>query len=304
MRAIVAAVGVLVTAWLALNFGVALIAVQPSLQASMFGAAEPARRAPSDLGLSFETVSYGSNRDAWWVPAKDSRGVVVLVHGYNTFSDPKSGDAGPLLELAAAFHGWGYDSLIINLGYGTGAHPYSGGQLEADDVSAAARWCRDKGGKPVSLWGFSAGGAAVLLAAATGVPVSGVVADSAFADAGKIIVEQAARMTHLPAPTFALVPPLMKVLAWPGPVNLETELAKHPIEVPVLLIHGAEDRAVELSNLRILQRATGATDWVVPGADHIQSYKMETTAYLNRARAFLESSMPPLQVPAGVSGRP
>lgn len=304
MRAGLAIVGVLFTAWLVLNFGVALLAVQPSLQASIFGAAEPARRSPSDLGLSFETVSYGSNRDAWWVPAKDSRGTVVLVHGYDTFSDPKSGDAGPLLEMAAAFQGWGYDSLIINLGYGTGAHPYSGGQLEADDVSAAARWCSDKSGKPVWLWGFSAGGAAVLLAAATGAPVSGVVTDSAFADAGEVIVEQAERMTHLPAATFALVPSLMTLLAWPGPVNLETELAKQPIEVPVLLIHGEEDRTIDLSNLRILQRVTGANDWVVPGADHIQGYKVETTGYVNRARAFLESNMQTLQVPGRVSGRP
>ena len=168
----------------------------------------------------------------------------MFVHGYAPIHDPRSGDPAPMLELAAQFHEWGFSSLVINLGYATGAHPFSGGALEADDVTGAVRWSQTQGSAKVAVWGFSAGGSAALLASARGAPVVAVAADSAFADAPNLIVGQIAKVTHLPSQLFVLVPPMMSIVASPGPVDLDDEFRRHPIAVPVLLFQGTRDRAV------------------------------------------------------------
>lgn len=294
-RYVLMALGAFAAVVVLLNLLAAYGATHPLELGKTMGVGGVVRRDPGQLGLTYETVTYGPRRDAWWIPAAASGGCVVIVHGYDTFTDPKSGDPGPLIDLAAQVHGWGYDALIINLGYTTGAHLYSGGKLEADDVAAAVRWCRAKGGKPVVVWGFSAGGSASLLAAANGAPVAGVVADSAFADAGEVIVRQFAQGTHLPKVMFALVPPFMSLMAAPGPENLPAVLAKRPIKAPLLLIQGTSDRAIPVSNLDALQRATGAPSWKVPGADHIAGFKVDTAGYLAHAKAFLKASLAPTE---------
>ncbi len=120
-----------------LNFLIALGATHSVALGNVLGGNKVIRRDPGHFGLDFEEVNYGPDRDAWWIPSSADQGCVVLVHGYDTFVDPKSGDPGPLLDLAAHFHEWGYAGLIINLGYLTGAYAYSGGELEADDVAMA-----------------------------------------------------------------------------------------------------------------------------------------------------------------------
>jgi fermentation-respiration switch protein FrsA (DUF1100 family) len=198
-----------------------------------------------------------------------------------------------MLELAAAFHSWGYNSMIINLGYTTGAHPFSGGRAEADDIDLAVRWAKNKTPAPIVLWGFSAGGSSALLAASDGARVVAVAADSAFANAGLVIRQQAAKVTHLPAAVFALVPTIMSAIASPGPTDLSPTLHQRPITVPVLLIQGTKDKAIPPSNLNTLQRDTGGTAWAVPGADHIKSFQTDQTGYLDHANAFLREVLHP-----------
>lgn len=274
-----------------LNLLVAIGATHHIAQGELLGVGKIVRRDPVQFGLAFENVTYGLSGDAWWIPADSPLGCVVMVHGYDPFIDPKSGDPGPLLDLAAHFHQWGYGTLIINLGYATGAHPYSGGELESADVTQAVNWCAERHLGRVGLWGFSAGGSAALLAASNGAPVAAVAADSAFADAGTVITEQASRVTRLPTGFLMLVPPLMTALAYPGPVNLLEVLSQQPIDAPVLLIHGQADSAIAPDNLVSLQRVTDAAIWKVPAADHIRSYQVSTAEYLSRARTFLDAHL-------------
>jgi len=293
VRQVAAVVGTAGAVWVGLNAAVTFGAAHPIGQGKVLGTARVIRRSPEQFGLAYKEITYAPRRDAWWITAGLERPSVVLVHGYDPFIDPKSGDPGPLLELAAAFHSWGFNALVINLGYVTGAHPFSGGQLEAGDVTAAAKWCHAHAGGPVALWGFSAGGSAALLAASDGAPVAAVAADSAFADAGTVIVHQASKATHLPAPLFRFVPYFMSMMASSGPANLTVILPKHPITVPVLLVQGTADTAIPPENLDILRRLTGGTAWGVRGADHIKSYETDPNDYLTRARLFLDAHLLP-----------
>src|SRR4029077_11327670 len=112
----------------------------------------------------------------------------------------------PLLPLAAALHVMGYSSLIINLGYATGAHHYTGGRAEARDIGRAVAWLSKRRCGPVVVWGFSAGAHDALIAAAMTKDVAGVAADSAFVNTGQIVQQQAAIVLHLPRSFLFLTP--------------------------------------------------------------------------------------------------
>jgi len=274
--------------WVAANALVAWGATHPLQQARILGAAPVHRRTPADLRLSYMTVTYAARRDAWWIPAPVSTGSVVLIHGYDVVSDPRSADPAPMLELAAAFNAWGYNSLVIDLGYSTGEHLYSGGPLEAQDIAAAVHWLKERNTRqPVALWGFSDGGHSALLAAAGGAPVAAVVADSAFADAGGVIRGQGAAFLHFPKALLSASPMMMRMFSGEDPANLSTILASHRLLQPTLLIQGTGDRSIAPDNLHVLAALTGG-QWVAfAGAGHVASFRSEPSRYLRLAHEFL-----------------
>ncbi|MFA5881768.1 MAG: alpha/beta hydrolase, partial [Eubacteriales bacterium] len=56
------------------------------------------------------------------------------------------------------------------------------------------------------------------------------------------------------------------------------------IRAPVLFIHGGSDTAVPVSNSEELYRTAlgGKKLWVVPGAEHVGSYKKRPQEYISR----------------------
>lgn len=287
-------VGGLIVVWVVVNVVVAWGATHPVQQADLVASRSVERRTPADLRLTFEDVTYAPKRNAWWILAERSAATIVLIHGYNVVADPRSADPAPMLELAAAFRDWGYNSLIINLGYSTGAHLYSGGPLEAQDIAAAVEWAVERtGDQPVALWGFSDGGHNALLAAANRVPVAAVVTDSAFVDANQIIQDQAGKFFHLPAAAFPLAPTFAGWFAHARPADLSTALPIGVLELPVLLIQGTGDRSVSPSNLQRLAGLTHGRAESFPGADHVRSYWTDPDRYLRLARHFLDEQLRP-----------
>jgi len=273
--------------WLGANAAIAWIVTHPAAQAKLFGAEPDTRRTPAHFNLPFETVQYASMRDAWWIEADRARGSVVFIHGFQSVPDPKSADPAPMLELAAKFRTWGYNSLIINLGYATGAHPYSGGPLEAADINAAVNWAKSRSGQQaVVLWGFSAGGHSALLAAANGSGTK-VVADSAFVDANAVIRTQTSRILHLPEWTLGPSSFFFWCFTGVSPTDLAKAVPNGGLRQPVLLFQGTGDRSISPTNLRQLGALTGGQVVAVPNADHIASYYSNPEAYLRAAQEFL-----------------
>jgi fermentation-respiration switch protein FrsA (DUF1100 family) len=303
MRLAVATLGVLMLLWVGVNVAVAWGATHPLQQAKLLGSAPVHRRTPAAVHLAYETVTYAPKRDAWWIAAPSPAASIVLIHGYDVVPDPKSADPAPMLDLAVAFHDWGCNALIINLGYATGVHAYSGGPLEADDIAAAVHWLQTKDSRlPIVLWGFSDGGHSALLAVARHAPVAAVAADSAFVDANEVIRDQGAKFFH--APPVLLAPSILfvRLFAGAGPVDLAGAIPATGLSQPALLIQGAADRAISTANLRRLAVLTKGRSVMIPGADHVGSYRMSPMVYLQVARDFLRrlsANKPPSPAKAG-----
>jgi len=285
LRLLLKAGGILGALILLLNVVSAFMATRPALQARLFGQNNRHARTPEDIGVPYERVSYGTKRWGWWIPAKHSKGAVILVHGFGLSEEPIRFAPEPLVPFAGALHAHGFSTLLINLGYATGAHHYTGGRSEAADIADAVDWLSERRCAPVVVWGFSAGGHDALIAAAKTPGIAGVAADSAFVDTAEIVQQQAAIVVHLPRPFLALTPWLFSVFGGRD-VDVGRAWQREP-KKPALIIHGAADSSISPSNARRLEKITGGDLWMVDGADHVDAYNVAQVEYVSRATAFL-----------------
>jgi pimeloyl-ACP methyl ester carboxylesterase len=76
--------------------------------------------------------------------------------------------------------------------------------------------------------------------------------------------------------------------------------------VPILLIHGAADRTVPLSDGRRLAAAIGprAEHWTVPGAAHSAAHAADPAGYEARVAAFLRRAFSDARPDQPIIGRP
>lgn len=285
IRSAVVLAGGLIAIFVTGNAVLAFTATRPRLQARLFGQKPRAELLPDALGLDYEQVAYGDGLWGWWIPAPRSKGNVVVVHGYGISEEQIKFAPEPLLSFAATLRDLGFSSLLINLGYATRTHPYSGGGAEADDIMQAVDWLHQAHPAPVALWGFSAGGHDALVAAAKDPRVVGVAVDSAFAHTGEIVQQQAARILKAPHWLFVLSPLFLKTF---GGRDLDVaDVWASSLRKPVLIIHGVADEAINASEAQRLRAVTNGDIWIVPEAGHVDAYRVATDDYVAHAKAFL-----------------
>jgi alpha-beta hydrolase superfamily lysophospholipase len=143
----------------------------------------PLETNPASMGVAYEDVAFPTKGAAitirgWWMPAKDARAVLVMVHGANGNRRELHSHG---LELAKFLVGAQVSVLAIDLrNHGTsGASPdgkLAMGYGEANDAIGAADYAASRAPDlPVYLMGSSMGGAAVIYAASQGARVKGLV---------------------------------------------------------------------------------------------------------------------------------
>lgn len=207
---------------------------------------------------------------AWVLPADGSpKGSVLFVHGW-------SSDGGRMAPLAAPLAARGLATVLVDLpGHGrTGPIDMYNGKLMLDDVARVAAWMEAERAmvpRPWAILGYSFGGlgayvtatrdprwSAAVLAA---VPVGPMEATALYLDGlglpGRWLVRR-------------LRPALERIVgvdpdAFAGPRVLPA------IEVPVLIIHGEDDRVVPVAHAEALAAAAPAglaTLVRCPGLDH------------------------------------
>jgi len=217
---------------------------------------------------------------------------VVAVHG-------AGGNRVGLLPEAAFLHRAGYPVLLFDLrehGLSDGAGRGLGfGPREGEDVSAAVAFVRQDRGVPcVVVLGTSLGGVAVLLAAARDPDIAAVISENPWARILHV-------MRHAPARPWFVQEPLLRAIRATAFWRLGIRGAREPLDAvgriaprPLLLLHGAADRLVPVSESRALRAAAGrpAALWVVPGAGHGALYETDPEGYRRRVLGFLERWVP------------
>ena len=262
---------------------------------------------PGDLGLRYEEVQFSSADGiallGWWLESPGARATVVLVHDIDgTRSDRSLG----LLSLQRDYLRRGLNVLAFDLrGRGeSGGRHNTFGAGERADVSAALAFAEARtSALPLVLHGFGLGGALAIEAAAEGLKVDLVIADSTLTSVRAYLRRRWAR---IPWPTFMLAcrfsrrrfgadPDVLK------PINAVAAAAS----VPILFIHGEADHLVPVSNsLNIAAASLNARNsvWRVPGAGHCTAYRRAPEAYVRHCIEFIEAAVPSRRVAIAAAG--
>ncbi len=212
-------------------------------------------------------------------PGGSPKGTVLAFHGYRSLATIDFA-----LEVEF-FHRLGYDVLLPyqrSHGPSQGRHITFGAKERFDCRDwawyAARRFGEDR---PLYLAGISMGCATVLMSLSLNLPpnVRGVLADCGFTSPWEIVRHVAKADFHLPAfPLLWLLDLWCRVLAGFSLKEADTRKALGNSSLPVLFLHGKEDRFVPVSMTEENYRACrGEKDlYLVPGAAHAQSYGTDT----------------------------
>jgi uncharacterized protein len=267
-------------------------------------AGEPARidtflyhRDPGqDLGLAFEDVRVESDVGelaGWWLPGSASTAVLVL-HGR------RRGERAETLRVLPALADGERSVLVLAYRNHRDSPPspdgfYHYGATESDDALAGVAFLAARGAQRVVLYGFSMGGATALEASkrwpVEGPSLAGLILDSPLIDPAAV-TEQRVRRTGMPFPR-AWTRATLGLASWRSGLRwrtLDQRASADRIGVPMLLVAGVDDRTVPIDAVdAFAERVAGRLRYHrVAGADHIEAWNLDPSAYEGWVRGFLE----------------
>jgi fermentation-respiration switch protein FrsA (DUF1100 family) len=266
---------------------------------------------PSSLGLAFETVNFkstdGTPLKGWYMPASaPTDKTIVLAHGHGgQMSDVN-------YRWARWLHKAGYNVMSFDFrnSGGSGGTKTTMGFEERRDLSAALSQVQARGADKIAVMGLSMGGATALSLAADDPRIDAVVADCSFDTLEHAVASRLARTTFDLGPFKGLHFPFQAeatraVVAASEWLTGHVEGAKdgslrssEPLRAmyklqdrPIFLVHGQDDDETYANNSENLARANpNAELWVVPGARHGESYKVQPQQYQAKVLSFLSRS--------------
>ena len=200
------------------------------------------------------TSADGLRLTGRYYPAKPGAPLVIACHGYRgTPSRDFSVGAEIYRSMGCAL------LLIEERGQcGSAGHTITFGAMEKYDVLLWTRWAADRfGGIPILLGGISMGAATVLMASALGLPenVRGVIADCPYTSA-KDIICSVGRDSVVPMELlYPFVRLSAKLFGRADLTQADALSAVKSARVPILLIHGEDDRFVPCDMSRAIAAA-------------------------------------------------
>ena len=242
---------------------------------------------------TFETVSIQS-RDGlrligYYLPCPQAKRTVLMVHGWRGSWEDMC-EYGPFLREQRC------NLLFVEQrGHGSSEGEYLGfGVLERYDCMRWIDWLLEREQNlPLYLFGCSQGGATVLMTAGFDLPeqVRGIIDDCGFVSPEEQVVLKLKEWWHLPRQPFLLVGDLAcRRRAKYSLMEYSTLKAMETNRIPVLFVHGKEDRFVPVSDtLRNYEACKAEKDLLlVEGARHIQSYAIGGDAYRAKLSDFFQ----------------
>jgi pimeloyl-ACP methyl ester carboxylesterase len=248
-------------------------------------------RTPAALDLPFETHLFpsenGSTLEAWHVPSRDERLIVLLFHGY-------AASKSTMLNATRVLHGLGYPTLLVDF-YGSGGssgNETTLGVEEARDVAAAVDYVRKTWpNRRVVLYGISMGGAAVLRAvAAEKVDADGIIIEATF---DTLLSTGKTRFRALGLPGS----PFTELLLFWGSLQRGFNFFSHnpadyarAVNCSTLILHGEKDGAATVEQARNLaQSFSGKARLVVyPDVPHMAIVDARPSEWMRDVQVFLQ----------------
>lgn len=221
---------------------------------------------------------------------KDGAPLLILFHGYRSHAY-RDASGGHILSRKL-----GFNALVVD----QRAHGDSDGVTitfgirERQDCLAWVRYANQRFGAepPIILSGLSMGAATVLMATELDLPenVAGVIADSPYAAPSSIILKVAQDMHYPPKLCYPFI--YLGALLY-GHFRLDACCAKEAVrksKIPVLLLHGEDDRLVPCAMSREIAEAAGgyAEVHTFPGAGHGLCYMIDPIRYEQAVLHFLD----------------
>lgn len=246
------------------------------------------------LSASYEKVTITS-RDGIslvgrYYHVKDGAPVSIIFHGYrSTLGTDCNGGYSMSVRR-------GYNVLVVY----QRAHRESGGRTitfgvkERFDCLDWIEYINNRFGEntKILLMGLSMGAATVLMAAGLDLPanVRGVMADCGFSSPKEILQEVIKQMKFPLRITYFFVRMSARIFGHFDPEEASAVEALKNAKVPVLIIHGDDDRFVpsRMSRDNYEACASAKEILIVPGAGHGLSYCVDAKAYEKAVEDFMD----------------
>jgi fermentation-respiration switch protein FrsA (DUF1100 family) len=232
---------------------------------------------PQAYGLAHEslelTTGDGERLHAWWVPAAESRGTVLLFHG-------NAGNMSARLDYLLMFNRLKFSTLIIDYrGYGqsTGTPSEAGTYRDAEAAWAWLTGTRDIKAGDVVLFGESLGGAVASWLAARHPPRALILA-STFTS-----------VPDLGAEVYPFLPVrLISRIGYDNRANLES------IRAPVLIVHSRQDDVIPFTHgQKLLEAANEPKQFLELAGGHNDGFIFMREEWVQALARFLERHAPP-----------
>ncbi len=231
---------------------------------------------PADSGIDHIPVVMptvgGKQLFGWLLPTTRQAPVIIILHGWG-------GNAELMLPVAIPFLKAGMNVLLPDSRNHGGSDPDSYSSLPrfAEDVGSAVEWARSHFNNPsqkIVLLGHSVGAGAVLLEASRRCDISAVIAISAFAHPEWMMRRYLSHF-HLPS---LILDGILRYVEWVighrfdqiAPLN-----TLEKINSPVLLVHGAADDTVPVTDAEALSRVAEVELLLIADAGHGSVDKIE-----------------------------
>ncbi len=232
----------------------------------------------------------GLKLHGYWVPAKNAKGTMLLVHGYRS---TLLVDFGPAMEF---YHNRGMNLLIPDQRcHGKSEGRYiTFGVKESADILCWINTHNDRfGACPVILSGLSMGATTVLFLADKTLPdnVKGIIADCGFTSPKEILARVFKRVTHLPSiPSLWITDLFARLFAGFSLSERDTRETLKNNRLPIIMVHGKCDDFVPCEMTQQgFAACTGTKQLLlVDDAGHGVSFLVDKERYTAMIMEFLE----------------
>ena len=227
-----------------------------------------------------------------WFYNENAKRVIVAMHGWRSSWSQDFGIIAPFWQ--------DNDCAVLyaeQRGQGASGGDYMGfGLLERYDCLEWINWVNERtGGElPVYLGGISMGATTVLMTGGLELPenVRGIVADCAFTSPRAIWKHVVESNLHLPYGIYSSAANELCKKKIQEDADYSTADALQNCDVPVMFIHGTDDRFVPIEMTYENYKACRSKKrlFVVPGAEHGMSYMLDKEGYEEAVKKFWEDN--------------